>query len=114
MSETGYRKLLRCVQALWRSRDVVPDKDEPARDREARTIYRRYCIAYATDYVARAELAWPGNGPEFPHSMSGADHLMEHIGHDLALSERDEITFRDWWRKAMNTGFTMTREKAAA
>jgi hypothetical protein len=74
--------------------------------------YRAYCVDYITEYVTAAELAWPGNGTEYPHSMSGADHLSQHLAHDLNLSERDEVTFRFWWAKNMDHGFDNDRKAA--
>ena len=92
---SGYAKLVRCVRVLWGARQ------HPLAD----TNWRDYCTGFITDYVAAAELAWQATEPDGPRSLSGAQHLCEHIAHDMDLTERDEVNFRQWWNTRITHGF---------
>lgn len=102
MTETGYAKFRRCMLELWRHENGA--KMEPS--------YYRYTTDFVAEYVTKAELAWPGNEAEGPRSISGGDHLRDHLASDWQLSEREEIRFRTYWLRVMNYGFGQAKDAA--
>lgn len=92
---SNYSKFYRCVLALWREENSVRMEE----------TYRKYCVEFFNQYVFDAEMAWPGTGPDGPRSVSGGEHLRDHTAHDMNLTERDEIRFRQWFLKVTTYGF---------
>lgn len=76
---------------------------------------RKRLVESVTDTITNAELKWPGDG-DGAHSISGGEHLRDHLAHDWNLTERDEIRFRQWFLKVTVHGFgnkPLNQQKAA-
>lgn len=101
IDETRYGKFRRCALSLWREHNGTRLEDKP---------YRQYCVNLFNETVIAADLAWPGDGPTYPHNLCGSDHLRDHLASDWALTEQDEVRFRAWWAGVMTTGFLLPKQ----